>query len=67
MQRMEEEQAQEIRDIEEALRLKEEQEAERARRDEEAREQAPWQDEAWEGEDGEERDVLDVEWSDGEE
>ena len=67
MQRMEEEQAQEIRDIEDAIRIKEEQEAARARRDEEAREKAPWQDEAWEGEVGEENDVLDVEWADGEE
>ncbi len=51
----------------EALRIKEEREAERVRRDQEAREQAPWQDEAWsEASDGEEIG-LEVEWADGEE
>jgi nicotinamide-nucleotide amidase len=51
----------------EALRLEEEREAERVRRDQEAREQAPWQDEAWsEASDGEEIG-LEVEWADGEE
>lgn len=51
----------------EALRLEEEREAERVRRDQEAREQAPWQDEAWsEASEGEEIG-LEVEWTDGEE
>ena len=51
----------------EALRLEEEREAERVRRDQEAREQAPWQDEAWsEASEGEEIG-LEVEWADGEE
>ncbi len=51
----------------EALRIEEEREAERVRRDQEAREQAPWQDEAWsEASDGEEIG-LEVEWADGEE
>lgn len=51
----------------EALRLEEEREAERVRRDQEAREQAPWQDEAWsEASEGEEIG-LEVEWAEGEE
>ena len=51
----------------EALRLEEEREAERIRRDQEAREQAPWQDEAWsEASEGEEIG-LEVEWAEGEE
>ena len=51
----------------EALRIEEEREAERVRRDQEAREQAPWQDEAWsEASEGEEIG-LEVEWADGEE
>ena len=51
----------------EALRLEEEREAERVRRDQEAREQAPWQDEAWSEESEGEEIGLEVEWTDGEE
>ena len=51
----------------EALRLEEEREAERVRRDQEAREQAPWQDEAWSEESEGEEIGLEVEWADGEE
>jgi len=51
----------------EALRLEEEREAERVRRDQEAREQAPWQDEAWSEESDGEEIGLEVEWTDGEE
>ena len=51
----------------EALRLEEEREAERIRRDQEAREQAPWQDEAWSEESEGEEIGLEVEWTDGEE
>ncbi len=51
----------------EALRLEEEREAERVRRDLEAREQAPWQDEAWSEESEGEEIGLEVEWTDGEE
>ena len=51
----------------EALRIKEEREAERVRRDQEAREQAPWQDEAWSEESEGEEIGLEVEWTDGEE
>ena len=51
----------------EALRLEEEREAERVRRDQEAREQAPWQDEAWSEETEGEEIGLEVEWTDGEE
>ncbi len=51
----------------EALRIEEEREAERVRRDQEAREQAPWQDEAWSEESEGEEIGLEVEWTDGEE
>lgn len=51
----------------EALRLEKEREAERVRRDQEAREQAPWQDEAWSEESEGEEIGLEVEWTDGEE
>jgi nicotinamide-nucleotide amidase len=51
----------------EALRLEQEREAERVRRDQEAREQAPWQDEAWSEESEGEEIGLEVEWTDGEE
>ena len=51
----------------EALRLEEQREAERLRRDQEAREQAPWQDEAWSEEQDGEEIGLEVEWTDGEE
>lgn len=51
----------------EARRLEEEREAERVRRDQEAREQAPWQDEAWSEESEGEEIGLEVEWTDGEE
>ncbi len=51
----------------EAMRLEEEREAERLRRDQEAREQAPWQDEAWSEEQDGEEIGLEVEWTDGEE
>lgn len=51
----------------EARRLEEEREAERMRRDLEAREQAPWQDEAWSEEQEAEEIGLEVEWTDAEE
>ena len=51
----------------EAKRLEEEREAERMRRDLEAREQAPWQDEAWSEEQEAEEIGLEVEWTDAEE
>lgn len=51
----------------EAQRLEEEREAERMRRDLEAREQAPWQDEAWSEEQEAEEIGLEVEWTDAEE
>ncbi|MFZ8905912.1 MAG: CinA family protein [Poseidonia sp.] len=51
----------------EAIRLEEEREAERARRDQEARQQAPWQDEAWSAEQEREEIGLEVEWTEGEE
>ena len=51
----------------EARRLEEEREAERIRRDLEAREQAPWQDEAWSEEQEAEEIGLEVEWTDAEE
>ncbi len=53
----------------EAERKKAELEAERERRDQEARENAPWQDEAWSKEDGEQGDEigLEVEWNESEE
>ena len=51
----------------EALRIEEERAAERVRRDQEAREQAPWQDEAWSEESEGEEIGLEVEWTDGEE
>lgn len=51
----------------EAQRLEEEREAERIRRDLEAREQAPWQDEAWSEEQEAEEIGLEVEWTDAEE
>lgn len=52
---------------EEARRREEEREAERMRRDLEAREQAPWQDEAWSEEQEAEEIGLEVEWTDAEE
>ena len=51
----------------EAQRLEEEREAERMRRDLEAREQAPWQDEAWSEEQEAGEIGLEVEWTDAEE
>ncbi len=51
----------------EAQRLEKEREAERMRRDLEAREQAPWQDEAWSEEQEAEEIGLEVEWTDAEE
>ena len=51
----------------EARRREEEREAERMRRDLEAREQAPWQDEAWSEEQEAEEIGLEVEWTDAEE
>jgi nicotinamide-nucleotide amidase len=67
MVRMEEQIAKEISDIEAALRQKAEREQELARRNEAAREKAPWQDEAWEGEPKKKKLDLEVEWTDGEE
>ena len=66
-ERMQEAQEQERYDTEEARRLEAEKEAERARRDEAAREQAPWQDEAWDGQEEKEEIGHEVEWSDDEE
>ena len=53
----------------EAQRKKAQLEAERERRDQEARENAPWQDEAWseDEEDNSDEIGLEVEWSDSEE
>jgi nicotinamide-nucleotide amidase len=67
MVRMKEQIAKEISDIEEALRLQAEREEEQARRNEAAREQAPWQDEAWEGDAKDPKFELEVEWTDSEE
>ena len=67
MDRVEERQKEEIIAIEEALRIQAEQEAERERRDRAAREQAPWQDEAWSEEDEVDEIGHEVEWTDGEE
>ena len=50
----------------EAARLEALAQAEREEREQKAREEAPWQDEAW-SEEQEEDAILEVEWSDGEE
>lgn len=66
-ERMKQEKAQEIHELEEALRQQAEEAEQRAQREEAAKEQAPWQDEAWDESPPKEEIGLKVEWADGEE
>jgi len=66
-ERLSKEKAQEIQEQQDALRQQQEKEAERAQREEAAREQSPWQDEAWTAPNDGEEIGAEVEWTDSEE